>query len=748
MTKAYRRRDRTWRECISLEEFQRIARETVGRERPNKEADDWCKGLFGKVASPGVKHPVRKKQREEAILADLDRIEGSRRAGHKSKDHNNRKRKRTVDSGHQLQDERLHHRESIYSENVDRTIGGSPLKAVLFQQPGPVPPLAPVTPTRPRLSKPLAPLASMTNVTGTDPTTPLLSPLDDRGRDRPGSGDFGKDRKSKDPKARPSGSPDPFVDEDGHNRGGRVRSGTGRPFEFVIPSPAPPLSPTRTARRRKRMDLQPDTNQHARPSDSPTKANIDPQDTGELATPLSSQPWFPSHPGSPQVDLERQTQSMAGKSLPTPVSNGPIKRAPPPTSSPTVPGVKDMPTGMKRKRETTDVHSPPKKVALVESSPSLKNAPGPSRDLKPSDTWCPDETTFMEEPRSTRNVSRPRNRGGNMSVDAIKARLIRATSALQILPFQQPDTMVRNPTVVTETRNTDSARVGKRVDPVLHKETREGGVKPRRRKVGSLVHTLGIPAPFPPGISHPGSTLVHPNNSDKVAAYHGADRYYSSRPPSSATPLQLPRDPESANEGGRLLAPAPSEDTTSNQVDVSTGEPDQRKPEDSKQALGRFPSFALVPQQLLFTDTAVGKLVSTSVVWFARDVHSPEPPHRPSSLQLVPRLNEVSQLESLLVACGWHRKRSFTSKRGIERGVVFVDYEEQSDVQPVIKTHWVAQQCESAYRLATQYSSPAERGMKPVWIVDARVLRWERVRMMRSGGGLDTLEEFVLWRKE
>ncbi|KAF9653358.1 DNA ligase/mRNA capping enzyme, partial [Thelephora ganbajun] len=65
MTKAYRRRDRTWRECISLEEFQRIARETVGRERPNKEADDWCKNLFGGVASPGIKHPLRRKQREE-----------------------------------------------------------------------------------------------------------------------------------------------------------------------------------------------------------------------------------------------------------------------------------------------------------------------------------------------------------------------------------------------------------------------------------------------------------------------------------------------------------------------------------------------------------------------------------------------------------------------------------------------------------------------------------------------------------
>jgi len=144
MTKAYRRRDRTWRECISLEEFQRIARETVGRERPNKEADDWCKDLFGKVASPGVKHPLRKKQREEAILADLERIKGNRRdGGHKSKDHNSRKRKRTVDSSRHPQDRRPHHRESTYSENVGRATGGSPSRVLTVQRLGPISPIPP-----------------------------------------------------------------------------------------------------------------------------------------------------------------------------------------------------------------------------------------------------------------------------------------------------------------------------------------------------------------------------------------------------------------------------------------------------------------------------------------------------------------------------------------------------------------------------------------------------------------------------
>jgi hypothetical protein len=335
-----------------------------------------------------------------------------------------------------------------------------------------------------------------------------------------------------------------------------------------------------------------------------------------------------------------------------------------------------------------------------------------------------------------------------MSVDAIKARLIRATSTLQILPSQNPDAAVRNPTVVIEACNAKSTRVEARTDPVVRERTLDDDVEPCRRKVGPSASTLGIPAPFPPGTSGPGSALEYLNSSDKIAAYHGADRYYSSRPPSSATPPQLPKVSKSVNEDGKLLAPALGEDTKPNQDDTSAGQLEQPKPVDNKKTLGRFPTFVLEPQQLMFTDTAVGRLMSSSVIWFARDVHIPEPTHRPSSLQLVPRLNEVSQLESLLVACGWHRKRSFTSKRGIERGVVFVDYEEQSDVQAVIKTHWVAQQCENAYQLATRYSSPAERGMKPICVVDARVLRWERLRTMKPGGVLDTFEEFLLWKKE
>jgi len=756
MTKAYRRRDRTWRECISLEEFQRIARETVGRERPNKEADDWCKDLFGKVASPGVKHPLRKKQREEAILADLERIEGNRRdGGHKIKDHNSRKRKRTVDSTHHPKDRRPHDRESTYLENVGQVVGGSPSRAVALQQLGPASSISPVTPTRQRLFRPLAPLASVTNVTDTGPTTPQKSPLDDRGRDRLGSGEFekgGRSKDSKDSKRRLNDSPDPFVGEGGYKRGGCLSPNTSRPF--VISPPVPPLSPPTTTQRRKRMDLQGDVGLHAVLGDLPVNADTDTRVAAQQNTPLVSQQQLPSPSRPPTLSLEHQSQSITGRSLPTPVSSGPVKRAPPPASSPTVLGVIGTSGGVKREREAEeDGHFPSKKAVLAGPSSSIQKVPGLSRDLKPSGTWSPDETTFTEEPRSTRSISRSKTRGGDMSVGAIKARLIRATSTLQILPSQKPDTMVRKSTVVTDACSAKPMNVEEGMDVLVHERIPEGDVGPRRQNVGSSISVFDIPAPFPPGTSHSGSALDRPNNSDKIAAYHGADKYYSSRPPSSAIQPQLPKGLGSTNEDGKILSSAPDEDARSGQFDISVKQPykpksDRPKSEDSKKALGCMPSFVLAPQQLLFTDTAVGKLVSTSVVWFARDVHVPEPPHRPSSLQLVPRLNEVSQLESLLVACGWHRKRSFTSKRGIERGVVFVDYEEQSDIQAVVKTHWVAQQCENAYQLATRHHSPAERGMKPIWVVDARVLGWERLRTMKPGYVLDTLEEFILWRKE
>ena len=724
MTKTYRRHDRAWPECISLEEFQRIARETVGRDRPNKETDDWCKNLFGNVASPGVKDPLRRRQREKAIFADLERIERGRRDGnHKSKDHNSRKRKRTIDSSSCLPEyRRPPHGESTYPENLDRVIEGSPLKHVALQR-GPVSPVSPVTPTRPGLSRRLAPLGSMTNVATAGLTTPPKLPLDGKGQNRFGFGDVGK-RAS--PKTRLSHSPNPFVDYEG---GGRFGLNIN---PFKNPPRIPPLLPSlRAISHQTRMDPHRDESPHSISND--LRVNIDVQLTTEQTTPLA-----------PQTDLEHPPQAIAGRSLPTPVSNGPVKRGPPPASPHTVMEAEVPSIGVKRARNQEDAGPPSKKTILTRKSPSVQKVPGSSRDLKPSGTWGPDETTFMmEAPHSSRDVSKlkTKSRKGDMSVDAIKARLIRATSTLQVIPSKDPDTTVEGSTAVIDTFKTRSARTEERI---VGQKTLEAEVEPVRQKPGLSTSTLGIPAPFPPGTSGPGSSLEHPNNSDKIAAYHGADRFYSGRPP-SATPQHPPEVFGSTNGDKKSLVQASGEVTK--QEDVSTRQPGQQKPEDSRMALGRLPSFILGPQQLLFADTAVGALMSTSVVWFARGIHDPEPAYRPSSLQLIPRMNEVSKLESLLAACGWHCKKSFTSKRGIDRGVVFVDYEEQTDVQPAIKTHWAVQQCENAHRLATQYQTVIERGMKSIWIMDAKVLRWEKLRAMKSRDPLDVLEEFVLWKK-
>ena len=716
MTKTYRRRDRTWRECISLEEFQHIARETIGRDQPNKEADDWCKNLFGNVASPGVKDPLRRKQREEAILADLERVErGYRDGGDKNKDHNSKKRKRTINSCSALpNDRRPRHRESTYLENAGVVTEGSPLRVVVAQQRRPV---SPVTPTRPRLSRNFPPFGSMTNVTATDSTTPPKSPLDGKDKNRHGFGDFGKKEESK---SCLSGSPDIFLDR-GRRVGLHLNSSTN-------PYPAlPPSSPPRIISRRRQMDHQGDTKPHSFPSG--LQANIGVHFTPEYTT-----------PPAPQTNSEHCPQPASRGPLLNPLSNDPFACVPPPIDQPTVMEPEALSIGVKRKRKEEDVSFPSKKVNLPGPPPSVQKVLVPSRNLKPAEIWSPDETTVtIEVPHPTSDISKSKTRKGDMSVDAIKARLIRATSTLRVLPSEKLDSTVSDPTTTVDMYNSKLKRAEGRI---TSEKTLEGKVE-LLQKAGSSTSTFCIPAPFPPGTSGPGSSLTRPNNSDKIAAYHGADKFYSGRPP-SATPRRPPKVFEPRGEDKKSSVNSLGEDT---KQDFSTKELRKQKPEGSGLALGRFPSFILRPQQLLFTDTAIGTLMSTSVVWLARGIHDPEPTYRPSSLQLIPRMNEVSKLESLLIACGWHVKKAFTSKRGIDRGVVFVDYEEQTDVHPIIKTHWAAQQCESAYRLATQYQTPIERGMRPIWIMDAKVLKWERLWSMRCGDPLDTLEEFVLWKK-
>ncbi|EKM49924.1 uncharacterized protein PHACADRAFT_178551 [Phanerochaete carnosa HHB-10118-sp] len=76
MTKFHRTSERSWRDGISLDEFQCIAREAVGLDRPNKDIDDWCKGLWGKLQSPGARCPAKRKAREEEWLDKLEKADG------------------------------------------------------------------------------------------------------------------------------------------------------------------------------------------------------------------------------------------------------------------------------------------------------------------------------------------------------------------------------------------------------------------------------------------------------------------------------------------------------------------------------------------------------------------------------------------------------------------------------------------------------------------------------------------------
>ncbi|GBE86340.1 predicted protein [Sparassis crispa] len=83
ISKVFRPSERSWTEGTTLEEFQSIARESVGRDRPNKDVDDWCNELWGKPRSPGVDCPRKRKNTEaawESKLALVDQKQNHKRA--------------------------------------------------------------------------------------------------------------------------------------------------------------------------------------------------------------------------------------------------------------------------------------------------------------------------------------------------------------------------------------------------------------------------------------------------------------------------------------------------------------------------------------------------------------------------------------------------------------------------------------------------------------------------------------------
>ncbi|KZT70831.1 hypothetical protein DAEQUDRAFT_688765 [Daedalea quercina L-15889] len=83
ITKVFRSSERSWTDASTLDQFQRIARESVGHERSHKDVEDWCNELWGKPSSPGAKCPS-KRQLTEAEWADkLERAD--RKSGKRAK---------------------------------------------------------------------------------------------------------------------------------------------------------------------------------------------------------------------------------------------------------------------------------------------------------------------------------------------------------------------------------------------------------------------------------------------------------------------------------------------------------------------------------------------------------------------------------------------------------------------------------------------------------------------------------------
>ncbi|KZT18333.1 DNA ligase/mRNA capping enzyme [Neolentinus lepideus HHB14362 ss-1] len=90
LTKVFRRAERTWADATPLGEYQSIALAAVGKDRPDKDVEDWCKGLWGHEASPGVSCPVKRKRevegwRERLMEADEGRAGKRRKTGDQEK---------------------------------------------------------------------------------------------------------------------------------------------------------------------------------------------------------------------------------------------------------------------------------------------------------------------------------------------------------------------------------------------------------------------------------------------------------------------------------------------------------------------------------------------------------------------------------------------------------------------------------------------------------------------------------------
>lgn len=73
----FRSSDRPYTDGVTFDEFQRIARESVGRDRPNKDVDDWVRGVFRQPTSPGAKCPNKRKRTEAQWVQKLEAVDWS-----------------------------------------------------------------------------------------------------------------------------------------------------------------------------------------------------------------------------------------------------------------------------------------------------------------------------------------------------------------------------------------------------------------------------------------------------------------------------------------------------------------------------------------------------------------------------------------------------------------------------------------------------------------------------------------------
>ena len=76
ISRVYRLAERTWRDGVHLLELQEIALRCIGKDRPLKDVDDWCNGLWGKNSSPNLRSRLKRKASVDAWQHKLATVDG------------------------------------------------------------------------------------------------------------------------------------------------------------------------------------------------------------------------------------------------------------------------------------------------------------------------------------------------------------------------------------------------------------------------------------------------------------------------------------------------------------------------------------------------------------------------------------------------------------------------------------------------------------------------------------------------